>query len=593
MAFQWIDFISSFFLFLFFLYQRKYKGRCKFEVLYVTGVGTFTDWMKIFLTGYVPASFNIQQNGNFVGWSRWVGWLITCPVLLIHLANLPGKEIFNVRRLMKMLIGFQVMVACGATAAMAEGAWKWLFAFAAWMAEMVIFKHAKDVFEESHVTMPVQAGDHLNRTALVFFSSWTGFGIFFCAGPEMAGSIDADTTKAAYAIFDILSKNVYAWHGWHLRWRILRKANKPDEFIDEIKEEDEQKEYKVLLIERDEVFSYFFYNTLVQHQCVVDSVKTLNDALGKLTTVTQAGSQYDVIMINHEMAKENNYAMMQELRRAAFMLPVLAYGRNIDPQDVNNRNATGIDDFLVAPFPDNEIEKKMMKWSRRMSVDPRRASMPFQTLGNQTGQSNRLAGMLNMPPAAPTSFSSGPPPPSGSAPGPGPVKMTLDCDTFEEKQDKESAAEKQTADLNMKLEMLMKQLEEVKTSTKQATEDFSRRLEEQEHRGQSHAPSPVTPPSAQQMHPQMSQQAVPQQAQHPPQQTVPQQAQQAPQQTMPQSNQHYSPQQMQHQSPPQMQGQMPMMTPQQMHQMQMNPEFQQFLQQNGMQPTSGGAYTFI
>jgi hypothetical protein len=62
-----------------------------------------------------------------------------------------------------------------------------------------------------------------------------------------------------------------------------------------------------------------------------------------------------MIMINHDLARANNYQIMFEIRKSLFMLPVIAYGRNIPKDEMDNRNATGIDDFLVAPFPDDEV----------------------------------------------------------------------------------------------------------------------------------------------------------------------------------------------------------------------------------------------
>ena len=88
-------------LFSFFAYQRLAKRRCKFEVLFVTFVGGFSDLFKITIASEVPASFAVGGTDRIVAWSRWAGWLSTCPVLLIHLSNLAGKEVFNARRMMK------------------------------------------------------------------------------------------------------------------------------------------------------------------------------------------------------------------------------------------------------------------------------------------------------------------------------------------------------------------------------------------------------------------------------------------------------------------------------------------------------------
>eukprot|EP00976_Prorocentrum_cordatum_P086938 1186706-Prorocentrum_minimum.AAC.2 len=84
----------------------------------------------------------------------------------------------------------------------------------------------------------------------------------------------------------------------------------------------------------------------------VDMAKNLDELIAKTSDV---GIQYDMIMINHDLAKQNNYQIMFEIRKSLFMLPVVSYGRNIPKDEMDNRTATGIDDFLVAPFPDNEV----------------------------------------------------------------------------------------------------------------------------------------------------------------------------------------------------------------------------------------------
>jgi bacteriorhodopsin len=96
-------------------------------VLFVTFVGGFSDLMKITIATEVPASFEVGTTGRMVMWSRWAGWLSTCPVLLIHLSNLAGKEVFNARRMMKMIIAFQLMIMCGMTASMITSSWKYAF----------------------------------------------------------------------------------------------------------------------------------------------------------------------------------------------------------------------------------------------------------------------------------------------------------------------------------------------------------------------------------------------------------------------------------------------------------------------------------
>ena len=368
LALEWIDLLSGFLLFLFFVYQKKMKGRCKFEVLYVTGVGTFTDWVKIYMVDYSPATFTIKETGVIVNWSRWVGWLITCPVILIHLSNLAGREVFDIQRLMNMFIAFQIMCISGATASMIHTDIKYLFAFFSWMSLCVIFKHSQDIFKEAILTMPDKAKPYILRLAFIFVSTWSLFGVFFCMSSELSNIIDMSVARSAYAILDIFSKSGYAYTGWYIRWNILRKIEKPDEFIDEIKDKDSENKYKILLIEDDDIFAYFFHNILSQQKCQVDIVKSIKTATQKISNEFLYNQQYDMIITSYELVKYNNYENMKELRKSAYMLPIIAYGRTISTEDVNNRSLTGIDDFIVAPFPEKDINNKLLKWSRRMSV---------------------------------------------------------------------------------------------------------------------------------------------------------------------------------------------------------------------------------
>jgi len=212
-----------------------------------------------------------------------------------------------------------------------------------------------------------------------------------------------------------------------------------------------------------------------------------------------------MIMINHDLARANNYHIMADIRKSLFMLPVIAYGRNIPKEDMDNRNATGIDDFLVAPFPDNEIRNKMIRWSRRASVNP----VIMQNMNN-------IAAMADSPSTTgsvqagikPAPISAGKPVPIGGGGKPAPPPLTFLSNgnpilarmaprtgpastfmkppaypnaTFQSIPDGgDEKKEKETASLNSKLDLLMQQLVDVKTSTNQANLELQQRLEKQE-----------------------------------------------------------------------------------------------------------------
>ena len=77
-----------------------------------------------------------------------------------------------------------------------------------------------------------------------------------------------------------------------------------------------------------------------------------------------------MLFINYDIASYSNFYIMFNIRKYLYMLPVIAYGNNIDIQIVNNKHATGIDDFISAPFPNDVVKKKIVQWSRRASILP-------------------------------------------------------------------------------------------------------------------------------------------------------------------------------------------------------------------------------
>lgn len=465
---QIFDLICSVTCFSFFAYQRLAKRRCKFEVLFVTFVGGFSDLMKVTISKEEPASFNVSATDRVVMWSRWAGWLSTCPVLLIHLSNLAGKEVFNARRMMKMLIAFQMMIVCGMTASMITTDWKYAFYLGGISMISIIFKFAAEIFREAIATMPERAKNHLIRMAVVFFGSWSGFGFFFLLGPELSGMITKEAMLTGFAICDNFSKNVYAWHGWFLRWNILRKHDNPEEFIEEDTEQVKEG-YRVLLVESDSMFLYYFENILQHHNCKIDVASSTDVMMKKLEASVEVDHEYDILLVSFNMAKMNGFHLVKQVRSIAFMIPVIAYGRDIKQSDMQSRNVNGIDDYIKAPFADEEISTKMVRWSRRMSVDVNALSRVLNM------DKERTSGKVSTktPPSSLGKISEQPfMPPMG-------MPMTM--------------PEPDGNALYGKLEQLMQQLDEVKTSNLQTSAALEARMVETERRlanGLSPLPSP-------------------------------------------------------------------------------------------------------
>jgi len=334
----------------------------------------------------------------------------------------------------------------------------------------IIFKFAAEIFREAIATMPERAKNHLIRMAIVFFSSWSGFGCFFLLGPEMSGLVPKGVMLIGFAICDNISKNVYAWHGWFLRWHILRKHDSPGEFVEEDTEE-VKNGYRVLLVETDPMFLYYFENILQHHNCKIDVASSTDLMMKKLEASVEVDHEYDIMLVSFSMAKLNAFHLVKQVRSVAFMMPIIAYGRDIMPSDMQSRNVNGIDDYIKAPFADEEISTKMVRWSRRMSVDMNALSRVL------TMDKERTSGKVaRAPPSSLGKISEKPfMPPMGM-----PVHAA-------------SEAPDTNNVLYAKLEQLMQQLDEVKTTNLQTSTAMEARLLETERRlaqGLSPLPSP-------------------------------------------------------------------------------------------------------
>ena len=51
------------------------------------------------------------------------------------------------------------------------------------------------------------------------------FAVTWLLSPHGIEAISEDVATCSFAVADILSKTVYSLVGWHLRWKVLRKAS--------------------------------------------------------------------------------------------------------------------------------------------------------------------------------------------------------------------------------------------------------------------------------------------------------------------------------------------------------------------------------
>lgn len=86
---------------------HSFKLTCGWEEIYVCAVELAKVVLETFLESCSPVSLTIALASGppaHVVWVRYAEWLLTCPVLLIHLSNLTGLADDYSHRTMALLV---------------------------------------------------------------------------------------------------------------------------------------------------------------------------------------------------------------------------------------------------------------------------------------------------------------------------------------------------------------------------------------------------------------------------------------------------------------------------------------------------------
>nr|ABZ90902.1 channelrhodopsin-2 [Volvox carteri f. nagariensis]ABZ90903.1 channelrhodopsin-2 [Volvox carteri f. nagariensis] len=218
-ALQWAAFALSVIILIYYAYAT-WRTTCGWEEVYVCCVELTKVVIEFFHEFDEPGMLYLA-NGNRVLWLRYGEWLLTCPVILIHLSNLTGlKDDYN-KRTMRLLVSDVGTIVWGATAAMSTGYIKVIFFLLGCMYGANTFFHAAKVYIESYHTVPKGLCRQLVRAmAWLFFVSWGMFPVLFLLGPEGFGHLSVYGSTIGHTIIDLLSKNCWGLLGHFLRLKI-------------------------------------------------------------------------------------------------------------------------------------------------------------------------------------------------------------------------------------------------------------------------------------------------------------------------------------------------------------------------------------
>jgi len=216
---QWFAFATTILALCFYAYDT-WKATTGWEEVYVCVIEMIKVLIEIFHEFDSPASLYLST-GNWVLWLRYGEWLLTCPVILIHLSNITGlKDDYN-KRTMRLLVSDIGCIVWGVTAAMTVGYLKWIFFALGLLYGSNTYFHAAKVYMEGYHTVPKGYCRTIVRLmAYCFYAAWTMFPILFLLGPEGLGQMSAYMSTVLTTIADVLSKQIWGLLGHHLRVKI-------------------------------------------------------------------------------------------------------------------------------------------------------------------------------------------------------------------------------------------------------------------------------------------------------------------------------------------------------------------------------------
>ena len=170
-----------------------------------------------------PGAVILMAKGPAVNWLRYAGWLVTTPILIIHMQSLSGVAKLD-DRLIQMLICNQAMILFGVTGAIGTGASRGVAFTIGCVAMMVLFYRATEIYVEAFKTYPKAARSWLAASMINFYVPWTCFPVLWLYGPEAGGQMGNGESVIAHCIADLSAKMAWGYVTWHLHHVILHRV---------------------------------------------------------------------------------------------------------------------------------------------------------------------------------------------------------------------------------------------------------------------------------------------------------------------------------------------------------------------------------
>lgn len=366
---------------LFFYFYNYSKGMCKWEVIFVCSAGMFFNLLSFIFDDTEPfVVYPAGADHKKVPWIRFVGWLFTCPVLLILISNLNGEESYDTMRMIRLVGCFNGMVLTGATAALSRDEnWAYAFYFISWSFCCAVFLMVFKIFREALKTFPEQARGHVLAMATCFFTGWSAFGLFFACGPEGWDLFGGQWASVGVYVADMITKHLFGYIGWSLRWRVLRPLSEAG-LLHHSKRggfAKRKRKAEVLVCELDDPVYNFWASKLRRAGVHAVRVRSVKEAAAKFQ---KHMGRYAFLLANIEQLRRRNYKDIhgpdalepfvigpQDTRPCS----VVTYFRNVDDETIEEMTQHAVDDYLTSPFDDQDVlyvaKEQVSAWLRKES----------------------------------------------------------------------------------------------------------------------------------------------------------------------------------------------------------------------------------
>ncbi|KAG2425777.1 hypothetical protein HXX76_013402 [Chlamydomonas incerta] len=215
---NWIAFAISVVVLAWYAYEALHTA-CGWEEVYVCVIETFNVTFEIFAEFEEPLTVYLSS-GMRVPFLRYTEWLMSCPVILIHLSNLSGLSDGYNKRTMLLLVTLIGCLVTGVYSAMCDYGWiKWaMYTISCIYCAFVYWFSAKVYLETYHMVPKGSARKVVLAMASIFFVTWgIVYPLLFALGPEGLNAISFHLSNFLHCIADLFSKLLWGALGHQLR----------------------------------------------------------------------------------------------------------------------------------------------------------------------------------------------------------------------------------------------------------------------------------------------------------------------------------------------------------------------------------------